>query len=109
MGNVGCLPRKVAGSAWSQPKREAMWVAASKAIGMGMPKSFGTHIITAHTLDVGCGTIGFNVCNPKFLSCFGPIPPSMSLSLSFGMEMFALCHCILKVCNFGFDFTGVHR
>jgi hypothetical protein len=35
--NVKHLLRKAAGSRWSQPKREAIYVSTSKAIGVGFP------------------------------------------------------------------------
>jgi hypothetical protein len=31
------------------------------------------------------------------------------LFFSFGLAMLTLNHCILEICNFFFDFTGVHN
>lgn len=30
-----------------------------------------------------------------------------SYSLPFGVKIFTLCHCIIKICNFLFDFYGL--
>jgi hypothetical protein len=38
------LMRKSAGNQWNQSKREFMWDITSKAVGVQIPKSWGTHI-----------------------------------------------------------------
>lgn len=43
-----CLQRKAVVSKHSQPKREATWTEASKAIGMRLPQPFKAHISPQH-------------------------------------------------------------
>jgi hypothetical protein len=71
--NVDCLLRKATGREQSQPKREAMWPTADKALGVGLIKPFGNHIMLLCVPDAGHGGIRFNVCSGGFWSCFGPI------------------------------------
>jgi hypothetical protein len=48
---VAQLLRKAAGGERSQPRREAMRAAASKAIGIGLPKTFRAQITPLFSLD----------------------------------------------------------
>jgi hypothetical protein len=48
--NMECLLRKAMDSKWSHPRRKVMWVANSKALGVGLPKPIGTHI-TPHASE----------------------------------------------------------
>jgi hypothetical protein len=75
--------RKATKSKQSQPKREGMCGATSKAIGVGClnPLKF-TSCHTPHVLDAGYEATGFSVYPARFQSCFGlmvpycsPIPP----------------------------------
>jgi hypothetical protein len=38
---MGCLMKKVSASQQSQPKKEVMWTAAEKAVGIQLLKPFG--------------------------------------------------------------------
>jgi hypothetical protein len=58
-----------------QIKREAMGVANGKALGAGLPKTVGTHIMTKHTSEDRHGIAEFNVCPAEFLFCFDLILP----------------------------------
>lgn len=71
--NMEHLPRKAPGSEQSQFKKEAMWAPTGKAIGMGLPKLFGVHILLLCVPDGEHETTGFNVCPIGFWSYFGPI------------------------------------
>jgi hypothetical protein len=71
--NVECLPNKTVILEYSHPKREAMWAATGKAIGMGLPKPVGTHVMIPHVPDVPCGDTGFHVYSGRFWFCSAPI------------------------------------
>lgn len=53
---VECLPREAA-----TQESGHMWVTASKAIGAGLPKTLGTHILPQCVLGARHGDLGVNV------------------------------------------------
>jgi hypothetical protein len=67
--NVKHLPSKVAGTEWSQVRREATWTSSSKVIGLGLPKHLGAHIMTPHALDANLEATGFSVCPAGYQPC----------------------------------------
>lgn len=71
--NVECLPRKITGCEWNQPKRESVWAATTKAVRVGLSRPFGTHILPSCALDVRYRATGLNTCLAGFQSWFGPI------------------------------------
>jgi hypothetical protein len=56
-----CLPKNAAGNEYSQFRSQAKLAINSKAIGVGLPKALGAHILLPCAPDVGHGAIGFNV------------------------------------------------
>jgi hypothetical protein len=74
-----------------------MWTIASRAIGVWLPKPIGAHISPSG--DDGHEAIGFIISSARFQCCFGSVSHS-----SLGMGLFTLCHCMLKICNFLFNF-----
>lgn len=73
--NVKYLLRKVSGSEQSQPKKEIMWAATSRATGAGLPKPFGAYILSQLGLGAGHKAIALHVYFAGVQSCFGLTPP----------------------------------
>jgi hypothetical protein len=83
---------------WGKHKREVMWAAASKAIGVGMPKPTGIQsqhhvpwILDTELQNLMLALLGFHLWSHYSFLC--------SLFLLFGIGMFTLCHYMLEVCN----------
>jgi hypothetical protein len=108
--NMEHLLRKATSNEYSQLRREEVWAETAEAMVGGLPKPVGTHIRTpASGEDAGHGAVAFGVFPAGFWSCFsfiwsGFLPPF----LPFEMRMFTLCHFILELCNFLFDFVVGH-
>jgi hypothetical protein len=71
--NVVHLLRKARGREHSQSKTEAIWAPNSKALGEGLPKTVGVHIMTLSAMNIGHGSTGCNVYLTKFQSWFGNV------------------------------------
>jgi hypothetical protein len=93
--NMKHLLRKAAGSKQSQSKREARHAVGSRAAGIGLRKPLSVYI-TLRAQDAGRDLMFSLLDFVLLLVLFFLSVPSF---LPFGMEMFILCLCILKVCN----------
>jgi hypothetical protein len=59
---------QTAGSEQSQPRGEAMWAAAGKAVEKRLPKSSEAHIMLPHALDIKHEVTGFKMFPDGFWS-----------------------------------------
>lgn len=57
--NMGRLLRRTAGIVCSQLRGKPVCAEAAELKGVGLPKLFGTKIITLQALDAGHGAVGF--------------------------------------------------
>jgi hypothetical protein len=94
--NLECLLKKATGNDQIQPKREAMWAAAGKAIGTGLLKSLGVHVMPPYApcarygaTDLMFVLLGLCLALVSFLLV-------IFLFFPFEMGMFTLSHCILR-------------
>jgi hypothetical protein len=65
------------------PKRKDTWATNSHAIGEGLPRPVGAHIMFPHALVARREVTVFNVCSLGFLSCTASISPFYAPSLPF--------------------------
>lgn len=72
--------------------------ATGSRAGAGPSRPFGAQMIILQASDATHKDVGLGVCPTGLWSHFDPVIP-MPLFVLFGMEMFALCHFMLKVCN----------
>lgn len=91
---LGHLPRRAANGA-NQPMKKCV-VVNKAGRSRRREEPFNKAFTTKHR-ETECG-----VYLPAFSLSW---VLTMSLSLSFGMAMYALCHCVLDICNLLFDFT----
>lgn len=86
--NMGYLPRKAIGNEQSQPSREVICAATSKARGAGLVKCVRVHIIPLHVADATQGARGFNVYSLGAWFCCGSI--HVYVFFTTGMAMYIL-------------------
>lgn len=97
------LLRKVIGNEQSHPKGEACEGCNGQCHRHGAAQLFGSHILLRYFLGDHHGATCFNICPAGFCSCFIPFLFILVL-LPFGVGMFAMHHCMLKIFNFIFYF-----
>lgn len=71
--NIDHSQRKATGCEWDQNRREPVWAATSKTIGMGPLIPFRIHIFPPGALHIGHGATKFNVYPAGFCSYFNRI------------------------------------
>jgi hypothetical protein len=93
-GRWNTLRREATDPAQSQPRREAVWAADSKALNYQGPTSCH-HVLQMPDMelqDLILVLLGFSLSLVRFLF-------ASFLFLLFRMRMFTLCNCILHVCS----------
>lgn len=88
-----CLPRTATGTERSQSKRQIICAAVGRAGVMGRWNSLSSD------LDVGHRDVGFGVCLPGFVSCFGPTIICYAPILPFYNQNVCSEPLILEVCG----------